>query len=100
MERLLRWWGVLFRMMFIAAVALVSYHLLDPPSISDKPISSLSLRDISKNILAWLIVIVCFSWFFQFPDEEEQILSYEDWGKFGAWVIAGIVLIVAFATEN
>src|SRR3546814_10908871 len=53
---LLRWWGAIFRALFICAVGVIGWFWLDPQSISDLPLSQLTLKQIARNIFAVLLV--------------------------------------------
>ena len=88
---ILRWWGGLFRTFFISSVGIVGYLWLDPKSIGDVPFASLTLNQVFSNLFAVLIVIGCFSWFFDFPEERDakdsEYNPYVGWGRFGNWVV-------------
>lgn len=94
---ILRWWGMLFRTLFISFVGIVGYFWLDPQSIGDVPFSELTLNQIFKNLFAVLIVIGCFIWFFDFPNQgsskDPESNPYVSWGRFGGWVL----FLAAFA---
>jgi len=58
-QRLLRWWGGLFRAVFIAAVGIVGFGLIDPPSISDRPLAELTLGGytvLGATLIVWIMV--------------------------------------------
>lgn len=101
-QRLLRWWGFLFRAILISGIGLGAYLFADPPSIADRAISSLTLRDISDNIFAYGIAFGCLLWFLSFPSESDadQVLSYEDWGKFGGYTCLGLALVTWLIVGN
>jgi heme/copper-type cytochrome/quinol oxidase subunit 2 len=100
---LLRWWGGIFRALFICAVGTIGYFLVDPQSISDMPLSQLTIKQIFENIFAVLIVIGCFRWFFDFPeqsgDKKPEKNPYVEWGKFGIGVIIVAVLAINWANK-
>jgi hypothetical protein len=98
-RKILRLWGGIFRFLVIAAIGIGAYIYLDPPSIMDRPLASLTLRDIAKNVTAAFIAVGCISWFFSFPSDGEGI-SLEDWGKLGAWVAGGAILLVLIILNN
>lgn len=93
---LVRWWGILFRAVFISLIGIVGYFWLDPQSIGDVPLSELTLNRILKNLFAVLIAIGCISWFFKFPDQSEskspEDNPYVTWAQFGGWVILAATL--------
>ena len=82
---LIRWWGVLFRALFICAVGIIGWFWVDPHSISDVPLSQLTLKQIAGNIFAVLLAIWCVKWFFEFPEQERgkepQENPYVGWGS-------------------
>lgn len=82
---LIRWWGVLFRALFICAVGIIGWFWVDPHSISDVPLSQLTLKQIDGNIFAVLLAIWCVKWFFEFPEQERgkepQENPYVGWGS-------------------
>jgi hypothetical protein len=94
----LRWWGVLFRALFICAVGVIGWFWIDPQSISDVPLSQLTLKQIAGNIFAVIFAIWCIKWFFEFPEQERgkepQENPYVGWGQFGGWVVAAAVLAI------
>lgn len=98
-QMLLRWWGALFRAIFIAAVGFGGYLFFEPPSIADRPIAALTLADIGRNIFAWGLAFVCINWFFRFPSKDDG-LSYGDWGVFGGYVAMGAILIAWLIIGN
>lgn len=53
--KLMRWWGMLFRALFISIIGIVGYLWLDPQSIGDVPLAELTLNQILKNVVAALI---------------------------------------------
>ncbi|MCW5595563.1 MAG: hypothetical protein KIT42_06810 [Rhodocyclaceae bacterium] len=96
--KLLRWWGVLFRTLFICAIGVIGWFWIDPQSISEIPLSQLTLKQISGNISAFLLAIFCATWFFEFPEqdcgEEPRDNPYVGWGQFGGWIVGVAVLAV------
>lgn len=94
---LLRWWGILFRALFICAVGVIGWFWIDPQSISDVPLSQLTLKQIAANIFAVLLAIWCVKWFFEFPEQEgkePQENPYVGWGQFGGWLVVVVVLAI------
>lgn len=93
----LRWWGVLFRALFICALGVIGWLWINPQSISDVPISQLTLKQIVGNILATLLAIWCVKWFLDFPEQQRVTEPKENpyivWGQFGA----GLILVAALA---
>mgnify|MGYP001592815008 CR=1 FL=1 len=91
---LVRWWGILFRTVFISLVGIIGYLWLDPQSVGDVPLAELTLNRILKNLFAVLLAIGCVSWFFKFPDQRDskspEENPYVTWGRFG-----GLVILVA-----
>ena len=100
---LLRWWGIIFRALFIFAVGVIGYFWIDPQSISNMPLSQLTLKQISGNLLAVLIVIGCFRWFVDFPEQSGDKNSDENpfvgWGQFGGLVFIVAVLATYWANK-
>ena len=86
---LLRWWGVLFRALFICAVGFIGWFWIDPQSISDVPLSQLTLKQIAGNIFAVLLAIWCGKWFFEFPEQERGKEPQENPYVGGANLAAG-----------
>lgn len=99
----LRWWGVLFRALFICAVGIIGWFWIDPQSISDVPLSQLTLKQIGGNILAVVLAIWCIKWFFEFPEQERgkelRENSYIGWGQFGGGVVAIAVLAIYWLSK-
>ena len=100
-QKLLRWWGMLFRFFLIAVIGLASWVFLYQPGIEDIPIGQLTLKQIGGRIFSALIALGCILWFFKFPDEDKlDGLSYQDWGKLGGWVFlaagGGVAIWLAF----
>ncbi len=93
---LLRWWGILFRTLFILAVGIIGYFWLDPKSIGDVPFAELTLNQIFHNLFAVLIAFGCIYWFFNFPEQgdtkDPDSNPYVSWGRFGGWVVFIAVL--------
>jgi hypothetical protein len=95
------WWGILFRTLFIPAVGIIGYFLVDPKSIGDVPFAQLTLNQVFHYVFGILIRILiaggCLWWFFNFPDRAKA-KSAEDnpyvvWGAFGG----AVVLLAAMA---
>lgn len=100
-RKLLRSWGGIFRFLFIAAIGVGAYLVLDPPSIADRPLSALTLRDVGKNVAAALVAVWCVKWFLDFPEEYDgESIALESWGKFGTYVIGGLTLLVLIILTN
>lgn len=95
---ILSWWGAVFRALFICSVGVVGWAWIDPQSISDLPISQLTLKQIIGNILAVLLAIWCVKWFFEFPKHERGKEPRENpnvrWGQFGGLVAVIAVLAI------
>jgi hypothetical protein len=89
--RLIRWWGIIFRALFICAIGVIGYSWIDPQSIDDIPLSQLTLKHIFRNLIALLIAIGCAKWFFEFPDQKGDSNvegnPYVTWGQFGFLVV-------------
>lgn len=86
--KLMRWWGMLFRALFISIIGIVGYLWLDPQSIGDVPLAELTLNQILKNVVAALIAIGCITWFFNFPEngaDRTEANPYVAWGRAGGW---------------
>lgn len=100
---LLRWWGIIFRALFICAVGVVGYFWIDPQSIGKVPLSQLTLKEIFRNLFAILIVIGCTRWFFDFPeqsgDKNPEDNPYVGWGQFGGLVVIAAVLLAYWANK-
>jgi hypothetical protein len=100
---LLRWWGVIFRTLFICAIGTVGWFWIDPQSISDIPLSQLTLKQIFRNLFAVLIVIGCARWFFDFPeqtnDKNPEENPYVGWGQFGGFIVIVAVLATYWANK-
>jgi len=100
---LLRWWGIIFRALFICAVGAIGYFWIDPQSISDMPLSQLTLKQIFGNLFAVLIVIGCFKWFCDFPeqsgDKNPEENPYVGWGQIGGLVAIVAVLATYWANK-
>lgn len=101
---LLRWWGVIFRALFICAIGTIGWLWIDPQSISDIPLSQLTLKQICGNIIAILIVIGCARWFFDFPeqsnDKNPEENPYVGWGQFGGFIVIVTVLVIYWANKT
>lgn len=100
---LLRWWGALFRALFICAVGIIGWFWIDPQSIGDIPFSQLTLKQIAGNIFAVLLAIWCVKWFFEFPKQEKDTKPQENpyvfWGQLGGWAVAISVLAVYWLSK-
>lgn len=97
---LLRRWGMIFRFLFIGAVALIGYGLIDPPSISDVPFSQITPNQLFRCMFAPALVIGCFSWFLSFPEPASYDHEpYAVWAKFGGWTV-GIIAFIGFLFLN
>ena len=101
---LLRWWGVIFRAFFICAIGTIGWLWIDPQSISDTPLSQLTLKQICGNIIAILIIIGCARWFFDFPeqsnDKNPEENPYVGWGQFGGFIVIVTVLVIYWANKT
>lgn len=88
---LVRWWGVLFRALFISTVGIVGYFWFDPKSIGDIPFSQLTLNHFFENIFGIGIAVGCIWWFFNFPDQSKSQSSkdnpYVVWGQSGGCIV-------------
>lgn len=94
--QLLQWWGMLFRVLFIALIGIVGYLWMDPQPIGDVPLGELTLKQIASNVLGIGIPILCFIWLFKLNKKHgDESLSLEDWGRFGGFVL--LIGLVAFA---
>lgn len=100
---LIRWWGIIFRALFICAVGVIGYFWIDPQSISDVPFSQLTLKQIFGNLFAVLIVLGCIRWFFEFPEQRNdnnlEENPYVGWGQFGSLVVIVSVLAIYWASK-
>jgi hypothetical protein len=94
--RLLRWWGMLFRVLFITLVGIIGYLWMDPQPLGDIPLSQLTLKQIASNIMAVVIPIACFIWLFKLNRKYgDESLPYEDWGRLGGFAL--LLGFIAFA---
>ena len=100
---LIRWWGIIFRALFICAVGVIGYFWIDPQSISDVPLSQLTLKQIFGNLFAVLIILGCIRWFFEFPEQKNdnnpEENPYVGWGQFGGLVVIVAVLAIYWASK-
>jgi hypothetical protein len=90
-DKLLPWWGMLFRFSFILCLGIVAWVWLNQPGITEVPIGQLTLKQIASQLFAGLSAAGCVFWFFSFPNKDEG-LSNSDWGKLGAWIVGGALL--------
>lgn len=101
---ILRWWGILFRALFISALGITGYFWLDPKSIGDVPFAELTLNHIFNNLFAVLIPIGCIYWLFNFPDQrnskDPDSNPYVSWGRFGGLVVLIAVLIINWLNKK
>jgi len=86
-----RGWGMLFRAVFIGAIAFIGYNWIDPRAIGDIPLSQLTLNDIIKPVFAIALGLGCLGWFFSFPETDE---GYNGWAYFG-YIVIGAFLVWA-----
>lgn len=86
-NKVINFFGFIFRTIFIIILGYIGYNWVAPGySIGGVPISQLTLGDIFGQIIAIVIAIGCVSWFFKFPEDEE---NYKLWASFG-----GVVLLI------
>mgnify|MGYP001567168629 CR=1 FL=1 len=88
-------WGFIFRTVFIPAVGWFGYNYFEPKNLGDVPLSQLTLNGLFSNILGVGIALLCLVWFFKKFDNDDG-LSYEEWGNFGLGVIGLGVLLYFF----
>jgi hypothetical protein len=98
LQKLLSWWGVLFRFAFIACIGIGGWFYFDQPGMEDVPIGQLTLKQIGGRLAAVVISLGALGWFFSFPSKDEG-LSYAQWGKFGAWLVFGAFCITAIVQK-
>ena len=99
--RLLRWWGMLFRVLFITLVGIIGYLWMDPQSLGDVPLGQLTLKQIARNIMGVVIPIACLIWLFKLNKKYgDESLPYEDWGRFGGFVLLLGVIAFAWLTKK
>lgn len=98
-DKLLPWWGMLFRFFFIACLGFGAWLWLEQPGIGDIPIGQLTLKKLGTSILSWLAAVGSIAWFFTFPSKDKG-LSYSGWGKFGFWAVVAGVLAWVILVEN
>jgi hypothetical protein len=100
----MRWWGILFRALFIATLGIVGYSWLDPQSIGDVPFGEITPNQIFNNLFSVLIVFGCVYWFFNFPDQgdsnDPDSNPYDSWGGFGVGIVCFIVLIILWLNKK
>lgn len=87
MLKILRWWGMLFRAIFISSIGIGGYFWLDPQPLGDVPFSQLTLNQVFSNLFALILAIGCFCWFINFPQQKKKPESLNDeryviWGLF------------------
>lgn len=96
---LLRWWGALFRAIFIAAIGVIGYFWFDPKPLGDVPLGALTLNQIFGNLFGVLVPIGCIYWFFKFPDSSDSSSNednpYVFWGQAGGWLL-GLGILAFF----
>jgi len=95
-KKALRWWGFTFRFLVILSIGLAGYLIFTPGSITDVPLSQLTLGKLFGALVSCLIPIGCIRWFFSFPETE---FSLRQWGTAGIWTVGGLVVICAFASQ-
>lgn len=99
--RLLRWWGMLFRFLFITLVGTIGYLWMDPQTLGDVPLGQLTLKQIARNIMGIVIPIACFSWLFKLNKKYgDESLPYENWGRFGGFVLLLVVIVLIWLTKK
>jgi hypothetical protein len=87
LTKLLRWWGVLFRALFIGAVGFFVWVWIGPESIVDVPIAQLTLGKLFKNLLAVFVALGCMGWLFTPPESDGKKDPFTQWGEWGLYVI-------------
>jgi len=99
--RLLRWWGMLFRFLFIALVGIIGYLWMDPQPLGDVPLGQLTLKQIAANIMGVVIPIACFIWLFKLNKKhDDESLPYEDWGQLGGYALLIGIITFAWLIKN
>jgi hypothetical protein len=93
---LVRAWGVVLRSVFIPAIGILLYNLIDPAAIGSKPIAQITLTEIRDNIFALFISLGCLYWFFQFPEHEvpggrPKDSPYISWAEGGTSFIVCVI---------
>lgn len=97
---IVRWWGMLFRTVFISSIGFSGYFWFNPQPLGDIPISQLTLNQIFGNLFGVAIPLGCIFWLFNFPDEKKSITKdpssspYYLWGGFGA-LATFIILVIS-----
>lgn len=103
MLKILRWWGMLFRALFISSIGIIPYLWLDPQPIGDVPFSQLTLNQVFSNLFALLIALGCIVWFFKFPVQEHPQWPndnpYNSWGWLGilAILVVSVITVIVIA---
>lgn len=88
----LRWWGMLFRAIFISSLGIGGYFWLDPQPLGDVPFSQLTLNQLFSNVFAVILSVGCFVWFVNFPKQKKNAESPDD-NPYVTWGILGFLLI-------
>lgn len=101
----LRWWGALFRAVFIAAIGAISYYWFDPKPLGDVPLRALTLTQVLGNLFGVVIPIGCIYWLLNFPDSSEPSPNEENpyvfWAQVSGWLLyLGILGFFAFFLLN
>ena len=78
MLEILRWWGILFRAIFIFSIGIGGYLWLDPQPLGDVPFSQLTLNKVFSNLFAVILSVGCFIWFVNFPKQKKKPESPND----------------------
>ena len=101
---LVRYWGMIFRTLFIPFVGIIGYFWIDPKSIGNTPFAELTLNQVFDNLFAMLIVLGCIYWFFNFPDQTKTNSTkdnpYVTWGQFGATLILLVSLVLYWLSNQ
>ena len=74
---------------------------MDPQSLGDVPLGQLTLKQIARNIMGVVIPIACLIWLFKLNKKYgDESLPYEDWGRFGGFVLLLGVIAFAWLTKK
>lgn len=88
---------MLFRAVFIGAVAFIGYNWIDPQEIGDIPFSQLTINDIFKPVLAIALVLGCIKWFFSIPDTNEWA---KYWANIGYFALLVVIVLAAYLINS
>ena|SRR5208283_2671434 len=95
--KLMRWWGMCFRGVFIVAVAYFGYFYLHPRSIGDITFAHWTFDDVFNSVLAIGLVLGCGVWLICFPyrDSEYRSDPYVKWAKVSLYLVVAVAMSLA-----